>query len=380
MKTLFPTCSLNSSNQTSALILMSRRSDSWCHQMFSNTVVLLSHINTTGGCGSGVEPASCYLKVAGLIPWSACWSVLGQDTGPQTGPGVLVSHGSRLHHCANEWLNDFQSLWTEESDNLIHSFTVGCWRNIFSTSGFLPVRGSSVCSALSSPAGWREETPRRRRRRRRQMVRQERRSNEEVTTFTQSSITVGVFRDSCMLTSLPGDSKDVCQSWRSPGGVLEESWRSPGEYECVCSDRLRTLQTWLTMCRPGSEHVDSTSCCLSPHFLFGLIDSNASWQESFFFDSVVVCHSVSLKRTSLFVKTLFTVQNVFLNINMFLIKKRLFFLLLKVIFCVLTRILFPVIIMLSLSWLVHPQYCSDAVLLLHFVLYCCRSANSVSIR
>ena len=226
MKTLFPTCSLNSSNQTSALILMSRRSDSWCHQMFSNTVVLLSHINTTGGCGSGVEPASCYLKVAGLIPWSACWSVLGQDTGPQTGPGVLVSHGSRLHHCANEWLNDFQSLWTEESDNLIHSFTVGCWRNIFSTSGFLPVRGSSVCSALSSPAGWREETPRRRRRRRRrQMVRQERRSNEEVTTFTQSSITVGVFRDSCMLTSLPGDSKDVCQSWRSPGGVLEESWR-----------------------------------------------------------------------------------------------------------------------------------------------------------
>ena len=40
------------------------------------------------GCGSGVEPASCYQRVAGLIPWSA--SVLGQDTEPQTVSDVLV--------------------------------------------------------------------------------------------------------------------------------------------------------------------------------------------------------------------------------------------------------------------------------------------------
>ena len=39
--------------------------------------------------GSGVEQSSCCRKVAGLIPWSACRSVFGQDTEPQTASDVL---------------------------------------------------------------------------------------------------------------------------------------------------------------------------------------------------------------------------------------------------------------------------------------------------
>ena len=35
------------------------------------------------------------------FPWSACWSVLGHDTEPQTAPDVLVGtlHGSHHYHC-----------------------------------------------------------------------------------------------------------------------------------------------------------------------------------------------------------------------------------------------------------------------------------------
>ena len=43
------------------------------------------------GCGSGVEPAIFVIRrllVQG--PWSACQSVIGQDTEPQTAPDVLV--------------------------------------------------------------------------------------------------------------------------------------------------------------------------------------------------------------------------------------------------------------------------------------------------
>ena len=48
-------------------------------------------------------------------------SVLGQDTEPLTGPGVLVSHGSRHHQC----VNDCQSLCAEESDNV--DVRIQCW-------------------------------------------------------------------------------------------------------------------------------------------------------------------------------------------------------------------------------------------------------------
>lgn len=48
-----------------------------------------------GSCGSGVEPASCYQRVEGSIPWSACQSVRGQDTDPHVLVGTL--HGSRRH-------------------------------------------------------------------------------------------------------------------------------------------------------------------------------------------------------------------------------------------------------------------------------------------
>ena len=39
------------------------------------------------------------------FPWSACPSVLGQDTEPETAPDVLVgsSHGSHRHQCMNIW-------------------------------------------------------------------------------------------------------------------------------------------------------------------------------------------------------------------------------------------------------------------------------------
>ena len=38
-----------------------------------------------------------------VIPWSACRSVLGQDTAPQTAPDVVVGtlHGSHHHQCVN---------------------------------------------------------------------------------------------------------------------------------------------------------------------------------------------------------------------------------------------------------------------------------------
>ena len=40
------------------------------------------------------------------FPWSACWSVLGQDTEPQAAPDVLVGtlHGSYRHQCMNTWI------------------------------------------------------------------------------------------------------------------------------------------------------------------------------------------------------------------------------------------------------------------------------------
>ena len=47
------------------------------------------------------------------FPWSACWSVLGQDTEPQTAPDVLVGtlHGSHRHQCMNVCMN--KSPWTK---------------------------------------------------------------------------------------------------------------------------------------------------------------------------------------------------------------------------------------------------------------------------
>ena len=37
------------------------------------------------------------------FPWSACRSVLGQDTAPQTAPDAVVGtlHGSHHHQCVN---------------------------------------------------------------------------------------------------------------------------------------------------------------------------------------------------------------------------------------------------------------------------------------
>ena len=56
-----------------------------------------------GGYSSGAEPASCYGKVTGSNPFSACQSVFGQDTEPQTAPDVLVRtlHGCHRHQCVN---------------------------------------------------------------------------------------------------------------------------------------------------------------------------------------------------------------------------------------------------------------------------------------
>ena len=54
-----------------------------------------------GRSGSGVEPASCYQKVTGLIPPVCMSSVLGLDTEPQTAPDRLVGtfHGSHQRQC-----------------------------------------------------------------------------------------------------------------------------------------------------------------------------------------------------------------------------------------------------------------------------------------
>ena len=51
--------------------------------------------------GQGVEPAPCYRRVTGRFLWSACRSVLGQGTKPQTALDVLVGilHGNHCHEC-----------------------------------------------------------------------------------------------------------------------------------------------------------------------------------------------------------------------------------------------------------------------------------------
>ena len=63
--------------------------------------------NTSYCMNTRVQPASCYRKVAGLIPLVCIsnqnqdqyQSILGQDTEPQTANDVLVStlHGSHCH-------------------------------------------------------------------------------------------------------------------------------------------------------------------------------------------------------------------------------------------------------------------------------------------
>ena len=52
------------------------------------------------------------------FPCSASWSVLGQDTQPQTAPDVLVStlHGSHRHQCTNVCMNYSKSHWIKVSD------------------------------------------------------------------------------------------------------------------------------------------------------------------------------------------------------------------------------------------------------------------------
>lgn len=50
-----------------------------------------------GGCASGVEPASCYLTVAGLFPLHVKAS-LGRIMNPQTAPDALVGALRGSHH------------------------------------------------------------------------------------------------------------------------------------------------------------------------------------------------------------------------------------------------------------------------------------------
>ena len=51
------------------------------------------------------------------FPWSACQSVPGQDTEPQTTPDVLVGtlHGSHHHQCMNVCVNYYTLRWTKAS-------------------------------------------------------------------------------------------------------------------------------------------------------------------------------------------------------------------------------------------------------------------------
>ena len=48
------------------------------------------------------------------FPWSACWSVFGQDTEPQTAPDVLVGtlHGSHCSHFMTVCMKFCKLLWT----------------------------------------------------------------------------------------------------------------------------------------------------------------------------------------------------------------------------------------------------------------------------
>ena len=78
-------------------------------------------------------PTSCYQKVPGLIPWSACWSVLGQDTEPQTAPHVLV--GS-----FNVWMCVWITVSHFRQKSLLHvnvniNINVNINKNEFSTLG-----------------------------------------------------------------------------------------------------------------------------------------------------------------------------------------------------------------------------------------------------
>ena len=77
---------------------------------------------------AGVEPASCYLKVAGSLPLVCMLTCPGQDTKPQTAPDVLVTtlHGSRHHQCMNACMNYCKSLWTKASDKCPECKFVTC--------------------------------------------------------------------------------------------------------------------------------------------------------------------------------------------------------------------------------------------------------------
>ena len=48
------------------------------------------------------EESQCLVMGRLLVwfPWSACWSVLGQDTETQTTPGVKITPASRQHSCS----------------------------------------------------------------------------------------------------------------------------------------------------------------------------------------------------------------------------------------------------------------------------------------
>ena len=82
----------------------------WIH--FNCMTLALIQQSSKSLCGSGVEPASCYRKVAVRFPWQACWSVLGQDTGPQTAPDVLELLARQPSHQCMYCISElYEFLW-----------------------------------------------------------------------------------------------------------------------------------------------------------------------------------------------------------------------------------------------------------------------------
>ena len=72
---------------------------------------LVSKFTYICGCSSGVEPVSCYWKVAGSVPLAEM--SLGKKMNSKLLPDMLVSilHGSHHHSC----MNYCKSLWTKVS-------------------------------------------------------------------------------------------------------------------------------------------------------------------------------------------------------------------------------------------------------------------------
>ena len=71
---------------------------------------------TWSGCGSGVEPASCHQKVAGLIPLFCM--LKGKILNSKL---LLVGtlHGRHHHQCMNVCMNYCKSLYTKASDKYL---------------------------------------------------------------------------------------------------------------------------------------------------------------------------------------------------------------------------------------------------------------------